>query len=111
MATGKEDVELFKGILKSIGEIIASKHFEVKAELRGIKKAAVIDKLKDPKDLIAVKYQGYGEEGHKYGLLFKVMSNYDLKVVVSINGKVLNMVTVHVQNVKRRKRFLAWLEK
>lgn len=107
----ENNLELFNEILKGVEKITVTKHFKTKAESRGIKEADVVNMLRDSKNLVAVTYQGYENGRHKYGILFKILSNYDLKVVVSVSGKELNIVTAHIQNVKKRKRFLTWLQK
>ena len=54
--------------------------------------------------------QGEDYRGHKYGLLFRKSNKYDLKIVISIKNKTLNVVTTYIQNRKRRKRLEKWLK-
>lgn len=55
--------------------------------------------------------QGDEPQGHKYALLFSKSNKYDLKIVVSIKEKRLNVVTAHIQNIKKRKVYQEWLER
>lgn len=87
------DVNFFKKELKTINIITFSKHFEEpKIKLRGITKEEILRYLGKPDSLKMVEDQGEELEGHKYGLLFHKSNKYDLKVVVSIKDKTLNVI-------------------
>lgn len=101
-----------KEILKTIETITFSKHFyDEKVKLRGINEKEVKTNLKLPDKLIAAEDQGKEPKGHKYALLFSRSNKYDLKVVVSVKNKSLNVITAHIQNIKRRKVYRKWLER
>jgi hypothetical protein len=61
--------------------------------------------------LIDVEDQGDEEKGHKYAILFSKSNKYDLKVVISVKDKNVNVITAHIQNIKRRRLFGKWLKK
>ena len=103
-----DDIELMILTLRKIETITFSKHFNEKAIIRGINRDSLIAMLKTPERITAVEYQGYENGGHKYGILFNIMSNYDLRVIFSVSGKDLNVITAHIQSIKKRKRFLEW---
>ena len=104
------NAEPVKEILDKIEEITFSKEFREKVvKIRNITKDEINQNLKQTGKLIFAEDQGEEELGHKYGLLFSKSSKYDLKVVVSIKDKRLNVITSHVQNIKRRKVFEKWL--
>ncbi|MFQ6055677.1 MAG: DUF4258 domain-containing protein [Methanosarcinales archaeon] len=106
------NIEEMKKKLKSIKTITFSKHFhEPKVRLRGISEEEVKNHLRYPKKLEIVEDQGEDIKGHKYGLLFHKSNKYDLKVVVSIKNKSLNVITTYIQNKKRRKVFEKWLKR
>ncbi|MEM5773195.1 MAG: DUF4258 domain-containing protein [Candidatus Aenigmatarchaeota archaeon] len=100
-----------KKMLEASEEITFSKHFYEKAKLRGINEEEIKNNLKNPKNLISVEDQGEEPEGHKYALLFSKSNKYDLKIIVSIKDKRLNVITSHIQNIKRRKVYEKWLKK
>ncbi len=104
------DIEKFRVLVKEIriANISFSNHFFLRAKLREIKESNIIDRLKDCNGLILVEEQGAEPKGNKYRLLFKYVSNYDLRVIVSIKDKHINVVTAHIQNVKKRKAYKAW---
>lgn len=57
--------------------------------------------------------QGYDknmQSSHKYGLIFKLFSNYDLRIVIAIEGKDIKVITAHIQNIRRRKAYKKWLQ-
>ena len=106
------NIEEMKEKLKSIETITFSKHFfEPKVKLRGIKESEVTDNIRNPIKLEVVEDQGEDVKGYKYGLLFYKSNKYDLKVVISIKDKSLNVITSYVQNRKRRKVFEKWLRR
>jgi len=101
-----------ENVLKEIETINFSKHFyDEKVKLRGINEDEIRTHLKSPHKLIAVEDQGDEPQGHKYALLFSKSNKYDLKIVVSIKEKRLNVVTAHIQNIKKRKVYQEWLER
>lgn len=101
-----------KRILKTIETITFSKHFqEPKVKLRCISEEEITSNLKEPDKLLSAEDQGEEPQGHKYALLFSKSNKYDLKVVISIKDKSLNVITSHIQNIKRRKVYEQWLEK
>jgi hypothetical protein len=104
------DIEKFRGLIKEIGitNVSFSKHFHLRSELRGIKESNIIDRLKDCENLILIEEQGNEPKGNKYKLLFKYMSNYDLIIVLSIKDGKINVITAHIQNIKKRKAYKAW---
>lgn len=96
-------------ILQSVQNITFSKHFtEPKVTLRGISASYVGSLLKDPKQLETVIDQGEEAKGHKYALLFHESNKYDIKIIISIKGTNLNVMTAHKQNKKRRRVFEKW---
>lgn len=101
-----------RDILKEIETITFSKHFyEEKVKLRAIAEEEIKTHLKLADKLIAVEDQGDEPQGHKYALLFSKSRKYDLKVVISVKEKSLNVITAHIQNIKKRKVYRQWLEK
>jgi len=65
--------------------------------------------LKDCRDLIDVQDKGLTEHGRRtFSLLFKMLDNYDLRVVISIKEKDLRIVTAHVQDIRKRKGLRKW---
>jgi len=105
-------VDEMKKKSKSIKKITFSKHFyEPKVRLRGIVEEDVRSYLEDPKMLEIIKDQGIGPKRHKYGLLFRKSSKYDLKIVISTKRDSINVITSYIQNKKRRKVFEKWLKK
>lgn len=99
-----------KGILKEVESVAFSKHFgEEKVRLRGITEVGIKNNISSPVKLIAVEDQGEEPKGHKYALLFSKSRKYDLRVVVSLKDKRLNVITSHIQNIKRRKVYEKWL--
>lgn len=101
-----------KVALKETESVTFSKHFsEKKVRLRGITEEEMKKSLASPMRLIAVKDQGDDAKGHKYALLFSKSHNYDLRIIVSLKDKRLNVVTAHIQNIKRRKVYEKWLGK
>ena len=106
------NVEEMKEKLKSIETITFSKHFyDPKVRLRGINETEVTDNIRNPMKIEVVEYQGEDVKGYKYGLLFHKSNKYDLKVVISIKDKSLNVITSYVQNKRRRKVFEKWLRR
>jgi len=106
------NVEEMREKLKSVETITFSKHFyEPKVRLRGINESEVTYNIRNPMKLEVVEDQGKDVKGYKYGLLFHKSNKYDLKVVVSIKDKSLNVITSYVQNKRRRKVFEKWLRK
>lgn len=101
--------ELIKEIQVKDG-ITFSKHFNLKGTIRRIGMDEILLKLSTPADAIAMEDQGEEPKGHKYALLFKKLTNYDLKIVVSIKDSSLNIVTAYIINKKRRAAYLRWLE-
>jgi len=105
-------IDEMKKKLKTTKKITFSKHFnEPKVRLRGITEEDVRSYLEDPKKLEIVENQEHEPKGHKYGLLFRKSNKYDLKIVISIKGDSINVITSYVQNKKRRKVFEKWLRK
>ncbi len=100
-----------KKILSKVENISFTRHFQEKAALRSIdcqdihSCLALHDRLLDAED------QGEDDKGHKYALLFSKSNKYDLRVVVSVKGNNLNVITAHFQNIKRRKAYQKWLGK
>jgi len=101
-----------KIVLKGIESVTFSKHFsEEKAKLRGITEEEIKDSINSNQKLVGVEDQGEEPKGHKYALLFSKSRKYDLRVVVSLKDNKVNVITSHIQNVKRRKGYEKWLEK
>ena len=105
------EIEEIKKRLQKVSKITFSKHFYEKAKLRKITTKEILENLRNPVKLVAVEDQGIEELGHKYALLFSKSRKYDLKIVISIKNKKLNVVTSYVQNKKRRKVYEKWLGK
>lgn len=98
------DVERMKALLGSVKEVAFTLHFDSSdVARRGIGREDAERALRDPDGLVSVDDQGGDLRGHKYALLFEKSSRYDLRVVVSILGGRINVITTHVQNRKRRK--------
>jgi CRISPR/Cas system-associated protein Cas5 (RAMP superfamily) len=103
--------ETMKEILNKIEEITFSKEFREKVvKIRNITEDEINKNLRQPDKLILVDDQGEEELGYKYTLLFSKSNKYDLKAVVSVKDKKLNVITSHIQNIKRRKVFEKWLK-
>jgi hypothetical protein len=106
------DLNAIKEKLKTIEKIGFSKHFyEPKVQIRNIQDHEIINSLKNPGKLIGFDYQGEDEKGEKYALLFNKSNKYDLRLIISIKDKSLNVITSHIQNIKRRKVLEQWLKK
>ncbi len=104
------NISEMKDVLKGLESVTFSKHFhEEKVRLRGITEEEIKTHMNSPVKLIAVEDQGEESEGHKYALLFSKSSRYDLKIVMSFKDKRLNVITAHIQNIKRRKVYEKWL--
>lgn len=98
--------------LKSAEAITFSKHFyDPKVRIRGISEKDIQANLRDPDNLTSFEDQSEDHRGHKYGLLFKKSNKYDLRVLVSIKNKSINVITTHIQNIKRRKVLEQWLKR
>lgn len=99
-------------VLKSLKVINFSKHFyDDKVESRGIEAKDVESFLKNPDSLTEFEDQGKDVRGHKYALLFGKSNKYDIRIVVSVKDTSLNVITTHIQNIKRRKAYEKWLER
>lgn len=104
------DVQEMKSDLKEVESITFSKHFsEEKVKLRGITEEEINKNFASHAKLIEVEDQGDDTKGHKYALLFSKSHRYDLRVIVSLKYKKLNVITAHIQNIKRRKVYEKWL--
>jgi hypothetical protein len=105
-------IEKIQEILSSAEMISFSKHFyEPKVQIRGISEEEIKNNLKNPVKLISFEDQGEDLRGHKYALLFSKSNKYDLRIVISIKDKNINVITAHIQNIKRRKVFEQWLKR
>ena len=103
---------LMKKILREVETVTFSKHFyDEKVRLRGLDEEEIKQYLKELEKLIQAEDQGEELKGHKYALLFSKSNKYDLKIAVSIKGKSLNVITTHIQNIKKRKAYEKWLGK
>jgi len=106
------NVEEMKIKLKSIESVTFSKHYyEPKVKIRGVLEDEILFNLKNPEKLVYVEYQGEDIRGHKYALLFSKSNRYDLKILVSMKDKSINVITTYIQNIKRRKVLDQWLKK
>jgi len=106
------DIEEIQEILRSAETITFSKHFyEPKVQIRGISEEEIKDNIKNPQKLISFEDQGEDTRGHRYSLLFSKSNKYDLRIVVSIKDKNINVITTHIQNIKRRKVLEQWLKR
>lgn len=106
------DKDEMKKILATIKEITFSKHFhDEKVKLRGISENKIIKNIKELGRLVYIEDQGKEPKGHKYAFLFSKSRKYDLKVVVAVKGNKLNVITPHIQNIKRRKVYEKWLKR
>ncbi len=103
------DKEELLSILSKIDKITFSKHFQTKLKIRNLTENEVNEILKSPNNIILIVDQGEEAEGHKLSLLLEKSNKYDLKIIISIKDKALNVVTAHIQNKKRRKVFEKWL--
>ncbi len=106
------NISEMKDVLKCLESVEFSRHFhEEKIRLRGITGEEIKYHISSPTKLIDVEDQGDEQKGHKYALLFSKSGKYDLKVVVSIKVRRLNVITAHIQSIKRRKVYQEWLKK
>jgi len=106
------NVEEIKQVLKTSESISFSRHFfEPKVQIRNISKDEIEKNIKNPDKLISFEDQGEEPLGHKYSLLFSRLNKYDLRIVVSIKDKNINVITSPIQNIKRRKMLEQWLKK
>jgi|SRR3989338_1199452 len=96
--------------LKSAEKITFSNHFSARSDIRGITSDEILEILKFPENAQHIEDQGEEQQGHKYAMLFEKSGKYDLKIVVSIKDKALNVVTAHIQNRKRAKVLEKWLK-
>ena len=61
--------------------------------------------------MIDVQDKGLTEHGrHTFSLLFKMLDNYDLRIVISIKEKDLRIVTANIQDIRKRKGLRIWSE-
>lgn len=98
--------------LKSAEAITFSKHFyDPKVRIRGISEEDIRTNFRNPDNFISFEDQGEDPRGHKYALLFKKSNKYDLWVLISVKDKRINVITTHIQNIKRRKVLKKWLKK
>ena len=95
--------------LKSVEKIEFSRHFQIKSVIRTVSQEEILETLKSLEFLEFAEDQGEEYGARKFALLFHKSSKYDLKIVISIKDKALNVVTAHIQNKKRRKVFEKWL--
>ena len=101
-----------KKILEEIETITFTKHIHEKLKQRSnITKEEIEENLKDSHKLIDAEHQGKEFKKDKYSLLFSKSNKYDLRVVVSVKDKSLNVITAHIQNIKRRKVYEKWLKR
>jgi len=100
-----------KKILCYVEKVSFTKHFQAKSAIRGIDHKDISALLASHDRLIDAEDQGEDDKGHKYALLFSKSNKYDLRVIVSIKGGNLNVITAHFQNIKRRKAYEKWLGK
>jgi len=99
-----------KDRLRAVEIFTFSRHFQHKAKIRGISEEEVLSCLKNLQNLSYSEFQGDESQGSKYALLFRKSGKYDLKLVISIKDKTLNVVTAHIQNKKKRKVLEKWLK-
>lgn len=105
-------IEDIRKLLNSTKTITFSKHFyEHAIKIRGISEEEVKNELKCTTKLISYEDQGFDERGHKYSLLFSKSNKYDMRIVVSIKDNNINVITTHIQNIKRRKVLEKWIKK
>jgi len=98
------DVEQMKEMLRSATDIAFTLHFgSPDVARRGIGMEEAERLLRQPDGLASVYDKGDDPRGHKYVLLFEKSSRYDTKIVISVLGGRINVITTHVQNRKRRK--------
>jgi len=91
--------------------LVFTEHFYERQRYRKISEARIRERLKDCKDLIDVQDKGLTEHArHTFSLLFKMSDHYDLRVVISIKGKDLRIVTAHIQDIRKRKGLRKWSE-
>lgn len=101
-----------KKILADIENVTISRHYEIEEMLiKNIPIEEIKETLKNTDKLMFAEDQGDEQKGHKYALLFNKSNKYDIRVVVSIKNKNLNVVTAHKQGTKRRKAYEKWLNK
>jgi uncharacterized membrane protein len=106
------DIKTLQKLLSSAETISFSKHFyEPKVQIRGISEEEIKNNLGNPTKLISFEDQGEDLRGHQYALLFSKSNKYDLKIVASIKDKNINVITTHIQNIKRRKVLERWLKR
>ena len=103
------NIDKLKENLKSIETITFSKHFHLRAIIRGITEKEVLSYLRNPEALEHFEYQGEEPEGKKYALIFNKSNKYDLKIVISVK-EALNVVTAHIQSKRKRKVLDKWLK-
>jgi hypothetical protein len=105
------EIRKIQELLSSTENINFSKHSYEKMQIRKISEEEVRNNLKNPTKLISFEDQGEDLHGHKYTLLFSKSHKYDLRIIVSIKDKNINVITAHVQNIKRRKVLEKWLKR
>lgn len=106
------NIKEMQEILKSAETITFSEHFyEPKVQIRGISEDEVKNNLKNPEKLLSFEDQGEEAKGHRYSFLFSKSNKYDLRIVVSLKDKNINVITTHIQNIKRRKVLEKWLKR
>jgi hypothetical protein len=99
-------------ILRCAEKITFSKHFyDPKVQIRGISEEEIKNNIRNPDKMISFEDQGEDSKGHRYALSFSKSNKYDLRIVISIKDKNVNVITTHIQNIKKRMVLEKWLKK
>ena len=100
-----------KALISKATDITFTNHAEERLRIRQIPKEEILKRLHTLEKLIEIEDQGKEKGGHKLALFFSKSHKYDLKIVISIKGKKIKVITMHLQNIKKRKRLESWLKK
>lgn len=106
------DLERMRNILGRVEDINFTAHAKFRLEQRiEIDESMIIGNLRKPRKMVSAEIQQKGAGGVVYAVYFRKSNKYELKVVFSIDKRTLNIITAHIQNIRRRKANEKWLRK
>jgi TATA-box binding protein (TBP) (component of TFIID and TFIIIB) len=106
-----DDMKEMLNRLAQVKKINFTEHAESKIETRRIDKNTIIENLGNPNNLTHFQYEPDRYPGEKYELFFSLSKRKSLKVVISLVGTDLNVITSHIISSKRLKWVRKWQRK
>ena len=104
----------FKRVVDKIRDnknIIFTEHANRRILQRKIYKDEIVRLLDNFDGLLYVEFEkGTELQAPNYILVFKKFSNYDLVVVIELDGFNIVVITCYTQDKKKRDRYLKWLD-